>query len=371
MRVTVVTTWLPTAVAPSSGSFVVRDCLAMAQAGQDLRVIHLVPPHQDDGTRHTTIEGLRVLRVPMRPADPLSVARAARRLPALLEGADVLHSMAMSSLLPLGLLDTAHALDLPWVHTEHWSGLTNPGTLSAALRAGRVLVTHELTRPDVVTAVCEYLAEPVRRARAEAPTVVVPCIVEPAGEVAARPSGPGPRLVSVGGLVERKDPLMCVDVLAELVARGQQASLTLVGDGPLRGQLEEHAAARGVADRLRLTGTLDTDGVQRELAAADLFLGPTRGDNFFVSAAEAIVAGRPVVVSDAGGQVEYVEAGNGCIVPAGSSAPEWADAVVDTLGRLEGVSAQDVAATIGRRFCAQQVGAAYRGVHEQAAGLGV
>ena len=58
MRVTVVTTWLPTAVAPSSGSFVVRDCLAMAQAGQDLRIIHLVPPHQDDGTRRTTIEGL-------------------------------------------------------------------------------------------------------------------------------------------------------------------------------------------------------------------------------------------------------------------------------------------------------------------------
>ena len=83
------------------------------------------------------------------------------------------------------------------------------------------------------------------------------------------------------------------------------------------------------------------------------------------------MAGRPVVVSDAGGQVEYVEEGNGCVVPAGSGAPEWADAVVGTLGRLEGVCAQDVAATIGARFSSQQVGAAYRRVHEQAAGLGV
>ncbi|QPL05808.1 MULTISPECIES: glycosyltransferase family 4 protein [Actinomyces] len=368
MRVTVVTTWLPTAVAPSSGSFVVRDCLAMRQVGQDVRIVHLVPPHQDDGTRRALIEGLRVVRVPMRPADPVSVARAARHLPALLEDAEVLHSMAMSALLPLGLLDTVHALRTPWVHTEHWSGLTNPGTLTPALRAGRMLVTHELARPDVVTAVCDYLAAPVRRARFEAPTVVVPCVVEPLARVAERRQGPGLRLVSVGGLVERKDPLTGVEVLAELVARGTDASLTLVGDGPLREQVAARANERGVGERLRLTGTLDAAGVRRELEAADLFLGPTRGDNFFVSAAEAIVAGRPVVVSDAGGQVEYVAEANGAVVPAGSTVGVWADAVTATLGRLEGASAGDIAATIGQRFASQQVGESYRRVHEQAAG---
>ena len=48
MRVTVVTTWLPTDRAPSSGSFVLRDSAAIRDAGQDVRIIHLVPPHQDD-----------------------------------------------------------------------------------------------------------------------------------------------------------------------------------------------------------------------------------------------------------------------------------------------------------------------------------
>lgn len=37
----------------------------------------------------------------------------------------------------------------------------------------------------------------------------------------------------------------------------------------------------------RLTGNLDAAGVRAELARADVFIGPTRGDNFFVSAAEA------------------------------------------------------------------------------------
>ncbi len=75
MRVTVVTTWLPTDRAPSSGSFVLRDSAAIRDAGQDVRIIHLVPPHQDDGARHRTLEGMRVLSIPMKPSNPLSVAR--------------------------------------------------------------------------------------------------------------------------------------------------------------------------------------------------------------------------------------------------------------------------------------------------------
>ncbi|WP_172119781.1 glycosyltransferase [Actinomyces faecalis] len=368
MRVTVVTTWLPTALAPSSGSFVLRDCQAIRDAGHRLRIIHLVPPHQDDGTRHVTMDGMPVLRLPMRPANPASVAAAACRLPRLLDGADVLHSMAMSSLAPLSLLDLAGRLTLPWVHTEHWSGLTNPGTLSAPLRAGRVLVGRALARPDVVTAVCEYLAEPVRAVRHEAATVVVPCIVDPVGDPVER--GPrdegGPlRLVSVGGLVARKDPLTCVEVTAELARRGQEVTMTFVGQGPLHEEIVTRAAQLGVADRVVLTGTLNAAGVHDELAAAGLFLGPTRGDNFFVSAAEAIVAGRPVVVSDAGGQVEYVQPDNGTIVPAGAPVAQWADAVEATWRRLVHVSAAEVAGTIGQRFAASTVGAAYGAVYEQ------
>lgn len=393
MLVSVVTTWFPTAVAPSSGGFVLRDCLAIRDAGAQVRVIHLVPPHQDDGVTHLVRDGLRVLRVPMRPADPLSVARAARRLPALLEGSDLVHSMAMSSLLPLFGLDLARGLSLPWVHTEHWSGLTNPGTLTPALRAGKVVVGAALGRPDVVTAVCEYLAQPIRHWRAEAPTVVVPCIVEPgpapaprrwerqagqdagqAGEDPCRTGQAGQEtgrelaLISVGGLVERKDPLMCVEVLAELVSRGCDATLTFVGDGPLRQAVLECAGELEVAGRVRLTGTLEHEAVRAELEEADLFLGPTRGDNFFVSAAEAIIAGRPVLVSDAGGQTEYVTDMNGTVLAAGSSAREWADAAEATLARLDGVSAAQVAATIGDRFSSASVGRGYLEVYRDLLG---
>src|SRR5690606_32712260 len=133
-------------------------------------------------------------------------------------------------------------------------------------------------------AVCDYLAEPIRQQRQQKPTYVVPCIVPVPDPVAERPAPREEiRLIGVGALVERKDPLLAVDVVAELGRWHRPARLTLVGDGDLREEVRSHAAQLGVADRVRLTGPLDRTGVLAELAAADLFLGPTRGDNFFVS----------------------------------------------------------------------------------------
>lgn len=370
MRVTVVTTWLPTAVVPSSGSFVVRDCRAIAEAGQDVRIIHLVPPHQDDGTRRVTIDGLPVIRIPMRPANPASVARAAIALPRLIDG-EVLHSMAMSSLLPLGGLKAAGILRIPWVHTEHWSGLTNPDTLGPALSAAVPVVGHGLTRPDVVTAVCEYLAAPIRALRHGLSTVIVPCIVEPQEHIAPFPDS-APQsidMVTVGGLIERKNPQACLDALAQLLAQGRSATITFVGEGPERAAIEARLAQEpALARHTRLTGSLDAAGVRAELARATVFIGPTRGDNFFVSAAEAITSGRPVVVSDAGGQGEYVTPDNGTLLPLEADAAQWAGAVVETVERLVPLGPEPIAATIGDRFSSAQVGAAYRRVHQECAG---
>lgn len=365
MRVTVVTTWFPTSKAPASGSFVVADALAMQAQGEDVRIVHLVPGHQDDGTRHVRHAGLQVVRIPMTPSRPDQIIAAARALRAATAGADVVHTTAISALLPYALGRPRAA----WVHTEHFSGLTSPQNLSLAVRAVLPAVSRLLARPDVVTAVCDFLARPVRAVRRERPTVVVPCIVPPLDHVPARrPRGDRPlRLVGVGALVERKDPVLAVDTLAALERRGVAAQLTLVGEGPLRDAVEARAAELGLAGRVRLTGVIDRAGVQAELADADLFLGPTRGDNFFVSCAEALVAGRPVVVGSTGGQGEYVDPAVGTLVDE-QSAEAYADAVIDLDARTASLDADRIAATVGDRFSVERVGAAYRDVHLDALG---
>jgi L-malate glycosyltransferase len=365
MRVVVVTTWFPTFRAPSSGSFVAADALAMAAGGAEVDVVHLVPAHQDDGTRRTRHRGLRVLRIPMTPSRPDQVLTAARALRGALAGADVVHTAAISALLPFAL----RRPDVPWVHTEHFSGLTSPQNLTVPVRVALPAVRRLLALPDVVTSVCEFLAEPVRRVRGVRPTVVVPCIVPPLESVSERPARGGRplRLVSVGGLIERKDPLLAVDTVAELRRRGVDAELALVGDGPLAGAVGDRVAALGLEERVRLTGTLDREGVLAELAAADLFFGPTRGDNFFVSCAEAIVAGRPVVVGATGGQGEYVDPGVGVLVDE-QRAEAYADAIVDLDARTATTSAAEIAATIGDRFSDARVAAGYAAAHDLARG---
>ncbi|WP_109473712.1 glycosyltransferase [Ornithinimicrobium cavernae] len=364
MRILAVSTWLPTPGSPSTGAFVVRDAQAIAGLGHDVRLVHLVPPVQyaEGLAERDTIGGLPVTRVPMGTSNPVQIARAGRVVRGMAEHADLVHTMAFSSLLPLA----TRRPRAPWVHTEHWSGLTAPDTLPTSWQAALPVLKRLLARPDVVTAVCDYLATPIRDVRGPKLTTVVPCIVPVPDPVPPRSNdGRRLRMVSVGGLIDRKDPLLAVDILAELLVRGHDARLTFVGQGPLEAEVRDRAALLDIGDRVRLTGSLDRDGVLDQLGRAHLFLGPTRGDNFFVSCAEALVAGRPVVVGSTGGQGEYIDPAVGETVPT-QSATAYADAVESVLERTGGLSAQEVSDTVGQRFSVAAVAEGYQDAYDRA-----
>ena len=373
MRVLAVTTWLSTPSHPAMGSFVIKDARAIASLGHQVVVAHLVPPHQQDETeplpRRDAVGGLRVLRIPMSTTSPGQILAARRALRPLIGRAELLHTMAFSSLLPLAGLGPR--LPVPWVHTDHWSGLTTPESLPRVWRAALPAVLPLLRGPDVATAVVERLARPIREVRDEdRPTLVVPCVVpSPAGGAPPRRQPDGTiELVGVGGLVEGKDPLLAVDAVAELARRGHPARLRLVGDGPLADAVRSRAAERDVSERVTLVGTLDRAGVLAELARADLFLGPTRSDNFYVSAAEAIVSGRPVVAGANGGHAEYLDPSVSRLVPV-QDAAAYADAVLDLLAATADLAAGDIAATLADRFEPEQVAQGYQEAYELAARL--
>lgn len=349
MRILAVTTWFPTAVAPSRGSFVVNNLHAIGRA-HELRVLHLVAPGDDDGTRQLVHAGLRVRRLPMNPQNPADVARASRAIAAALRSdafaPQILHTMAVSALEPAALLRPR----LPWIHTEHWSALTAPETLSPAGRAALPALRRLLRLPDIVTTDSQFLAEGVRLGRGERDTRPVPCIVEPYPPAPRRDrTDQALRLVSVGGLIDRKDPLLAVDIVAELVRHGVDAHLTWVGEGPLRDAVAERAAAPDLSGRITLTGTLDAAGVRGALADTDLFLAPTRSDNFFIAVAEAVIAGRPVVTGAKGGQGEYLDPAYSRLV-ATRDASHWADAVIELDAATRNTPAEAISATIGDRF---------------------
>jgi glycosyltransferase involved in cell wall biosynthesis len=115
---------------------------------------------------------------------------------------------------------------------------------------------------------------------------------------------------------------------AELVASGVDADLALVGDGPLRGQMEALAADLGVRERCHFAGYREDIG--SFYAALDAVTLTSANEGTPVTLIEALAAKVPVVATDVGGVRDVVVDGEGgFLVPAGDVA-----GVSDRLGRL-------------------------------------
>ena len=126
---------------------------------------------------------------------------------------------------------------------------------------------------------------------------------------------PEPLLLAVAGLIERKG----IDhVLRALALLRDQYAFTFVvcGEGPELGTLRQLAATLGLGDRVRFVGRVERALMPKFFAAADVFLHGAITEAAGIVLIEAMASGCPVVCTDAGGPVEYIEDGvTGFVVP--------------------------------------------------------
>ncbi|MGH2533357.1 MAG: glycosyltransferase family 4 protein [Thermomicrobiales bacterium] len=147
------------------------------------------------------------------------------------------------------------------------------------------------------------------------------------------PNVAGISILWAGLLIPRKAPLLAVDVLAELRRREVAARLQFVGDGPLRGQIEAHAHALGIADAIDLRGRVPYEAMSRCYASADVFLFTSLQDTSGNVLLEAMAHGLPVVTLDHQGAAEIVAADCGIKIPIGEP-PRVIAGFGDALERL-------------------------------------
>jgi glycosyltransferase involved in cell wall biosynthesis len=128
----------------------------------------------------------------------------------------------------------------------------------------------------------------------------------------------GTRLIgTVGRLNVVKDQANLIHALARLHDR-ENVALVLVGDGPLRIELERCAREAGVATRVRFLG--DREDVHRLLPGLDLFALPSRSEGYSIALLEAAASALPIVATDVGGNGEIVRHGvMGELVPSGDT----------------------------------------------------
>ena len=133
---------------------------------------------------------------------------------------------------------------------------------------------------------------------------------------------------SVGALVGHKDHANLLEACRTVRQAVPQAWLVIVGEGPLRGALEEQARKLGMDDRLVLTGF--RWDVPRLMRAFDVFALSSSEEGMCNTLLEAAAAGRPVVTTDAGGAREaVVHEATGFVVPVRN-----AQALADGILRL-------------------------------------
>jgi glycosyltransferase involved in cell wall biosynthesis len=121
-------------------------------------------------------------------------------------------------------------------------------------------------------------------------------------------------VVSVGRLTWKKAP-HCLLAAAQMILQEEPAArFLIVGDGPLRSQVEQQAEALGIRARCTFAGTVSD--VLPFLRASDVFVLSSVIEGMANALLEALACGTPAVVTDAGGNAEVVQHGKtGFIVP--------------------------------------------------------
>jgi len=111
-------------------------------------------------------------------------------------------------------------------------------------------------------------------------------------------------LLAVGSFTEQKDYPNLLNAFASISSSGIDAYLLIVGDGPLRSDIEALAATLGIIDKVRFLGL--RHDVPALMSGCDVFVLSSAWEGFGLVVAEAMACERVVVATDCGGVREVV-----------------------------------------------------------------
>jgi glycosyltransferase involved in cell wall biosynthesis len=154
------------------------------------------------------------------------------------------------------------------------------------------------------------------------------------------------RLCYVGRLSEEKGVRTLLDAMSIVIGRKSEATLTIVGTGPLEAEMRRRAATMNANGSILFTGyQANVFDVLKEM---DVFVLPSRSEGCPIVVLEAMAMSLPVVATAVGGTPELVRQGKtGILVPPGD--PEkLAEAMIDLAANGEragalGAAGHDVA----------------------------
>jgi glycosyltransferase involved in cell wall biosynthesis len=155
------------------------------------------------------------------------------------------------------------------------------------------------------------------------------------------------------GIVARLDPVKnhasLLRAMRHVIDTYSDATLLVIGDGPLRKKLEELATDLGLGRGIRFLGM--RDDVPALLGALDVLVLCSLSEGLSVSLIEECAAGKPTVATAVGGNAEVVEHGRTGLLVFPGDAGALADAIIALLDDPQRASRLGQAAR--RKFLAE------------------
>lgn len=145
--------------------------------------------------------------------------------------------------------------------------------------------------------------------------------------------GAAPLIGHVARLSPEKNQQSLLDAFALVRRHLPQAQLAIAGDGPLRADLEQRAAALGVAEQVHFVGVYrDMEQFYRDI---DLFVLPSLAEGTSMSVLEAMASGCAIVASAVGGTPALLDGGTCGVLVEPTDTAALASALSDLLGAPE------------------------------------
>jgi colanic acid/amylovoran biosynthesis glycosyltransferase len=226
---------------------------------------------------------------------------------------------------------------LKWLGLQRKLVVTFHGCdIRAGLECGGAIYRELWQQVDCLIAISQYNRECLLRMGADAEKIVD----HPVGIDRRRfrfrapvlPSRRVIRLLTVARLVEEKGLFVALDAVARL--RQQRPNLMLdyriIGEGPLRADIERHIDRLELRRQVRLSGALAQNEVAEAMSRADVFLLPSIAEALPVSLMEAQAIGMPVVATRVGSVDQIVQDG----ISGFLAAPGDCDDLCNCLNRL-------------------------------------
>ncbi len=340
MRVLAITKIFPNAAEPLSAPFNRQQFSALAERC-DLAVMATIPWFPGAGLlgkfstagklaavpKRDTIAGIsvthpRTLFIPKGAFATWGLLYAASIAPALAPYRNKVDVVLGAWAYPDGFaaVIAAKLLGVPCVVKLHGSDIN----LVAKLPGARRMTAWALPRAERIVAVSRPLADEVIALGCSPERVKVVMngvdadLFAPRDRAAARREldlPAGPLAICVGNLKPEKGVLDLGRAWESVLRQVPDATLLVIGDGPLKGELE--AVTRPHGERVRLIARQPLERVPLYMAAADIVVLPSHSEGTPNVVLEALASGRRVVATTVGGVPDLITSGKlGTLVPS-------------------------------------------------------